>query len=74
MAKQHTETILHSAGAYIAVFEQARDGTWTGHVPDLPGVLGMVDTLEQAKRSVQEAIGYWIDDMTSRGQPIPQRV
>ena len=56
---------------YTAIFEQSGDGTWAGHVADLPGVLGMGDTLDRAKRSVQEAIGYWIDDMTERGQSVP---
>ena len=71
MAEQHIAAIEHPEGTYTAVFERAGEGTWSGRVPDLPGVLGMGDTLDEAKVSVQEAIGYWIEDMKRRGQPVP---
>lgn len=71
MAEQHTAPIEHPAGTYTAVFERAEEGTWSGHVPDLPGILGMGYTLDEAKASVQEAIRYWIEDMRERNEPIP---
>jgi predicted RNase H-like HicB family nuclease len=74
MAEQHTAPIEHLAETYTAVFERAGEGTWSGQVPDLPGVLGMGSTLDEAKVSVQEAIGHWIEDMRGRNEPIPSTV
>jgi predicted RNase H-like HicB family nuclease len=57
---------------YTAIFEQAEDGTWSGYAPDLPTILAMGDTLEEAKENMRTGIQLWIEDMNEQGLPIPK--
>ena len=41
---------------YDVVFERASDGTYSAHVPDLPGCVTSGDTLDETKRLIREAI------------------
>jgi predicted RNase H-like HicB family nuclease len=56
---------------YTAIFEQADDGGWSVHVPDLPTILVGADTREEAESLVREAIELHLDDLKEQGIPRP---
>jgi predicted RNase H-like HicB family nuclease len=57
---------------YTAIFEQAKDGGWSAHVPDLPTILVGADTFEDAKEKMKAAIQLYVEDMKEQGLPIPE--
>jgi len=56
---------------YTVLFEQAPDGGWGAHVPDLPVVAAGADTREETEQLIREAIVLYIDDLKQRGLPVP---
>jgi len=56
---------------YTVLLEQAADGGWSAHVPDLPTILVGSDTREEAESLVREAIELYLEDMRERGLKIP---
>jgi predicted RNase H-like HicB family nuclease len=55
---------------YTAVFEQAEDVTWSCYVPDLPRILAMGDTRDEAEADMKAAVDIWIGEMKAAGTPI----
>lgn len=47
-------------------------GGFLATVPDLPGCMSDGETPEEALRSVQEAIGEWIDEARRLGREVPK--
>jgi predicted RNase H-like HicB family nuclease len=45
---------------------------WGAEMPDLPGCLTCVDTLDQVREGIKEAIQDWIDVAIQDGEPIPE--
>ena len=60
---------------YLILIEQAADGKYGAHVPDLPGcaVCGY-DTPDDARESIATAIEMHIEGMVEDGQPVPEPV
>jgi len=56
---------------YTVLVEQAPDGSWSGHVPDLPTILVGGDTREDAVAMAREAISLYIEDMREQGLNVP---
>jgi predicted RNase H-like HicB family nuclease len=56
---------------YLIVFEKVADDNWSAFAPDVPGTGGMGDSVEEARSSLREGIGYMLDDMASRGIAAP---
>lgn len=56
---------------YQAIFEKAPDGTIWAYVPELGGVAGSGDTLDQARDSVAAGLRLWLDDARADGEAIP---
>ncbi|MEK9159443.1 MAG: type II toxin-antitoxin system HicB family antitoxin [Patescibacteria group bacterium] len=48
--------------SFLTVFTQEDDGRFSVSVPTLPGCFSQGDTLEEAKRNIQEAIELYLDD------------
>lgn len=57
---------------FLAVLEQAQDGTWSAYVPDLPGCTSFGPTREEAAANVREAIGGHLRALRETGQAIPE--
>jgi predicted RNase H-like HicB family nuclease len=55
---------------YTIVLEKADDGTWSGHAPDLPGLLLVGDTRDQLLATAPDAIADYIDAMRDCGLPM----
>ena len=56
---------------YTAIFEQAADGGWGAHVPDLPTIIVGADTREEAEKLVREAIELHLEDLKEQGLAVP---
>ena len=55
---------------YAIVIEKA-DGNYSVYVPDLPGCVATGATVEEAERSMREAIEFHLDGMREDGLRIP---
>ena len=59
---------------YIVIFEEAQDGGWGVYVPDLPGVVALGETREEAAERIQEALDAYAAEMNDLGKPLPRPV
>jgi predicted RNase H-like HicB family nuclease len=57
---------------YVVIFEQPEDGGWGAYLPDLPGVVALGDTRDEAAARIQEALDAYADEMRSLGQELPE--
>ena len=55
---------------YAIVIEKA-EGNYSAYVPDLPGCIATGATIEEAEKSIREAIAFHLDGMREDGTPIP---
>ncbi len=56
---------------YLIVIERA-DGNYSAYSPDLPGCVATGETLEEVKRSMQEAIQMHIQGLMEDHLPVPE--
>ncbi len=47
------------------------DNKWWAYIPDLPGVYGMGDTEDEAKKDITSALELYLEDILADGKPIP---
>ncbi len=58
---------------FEVIFTPQKEGGFTVEVPDLPGCISEGDTLEEAEKNIQEAIGLYLETLEERGIPLPKR-
>ena len=56
---------------YLIVFEQSENG-WGAIAPDAAGTYGLGETVDEARQSLREGIGYLVQDAVERGLPVPE--
>jgi predicted RNase H-like HicB family nuclease len=56
---------------YVVIYEQAEDDGWGAYMPDLPGVVALGVTREEAALRIQEALSAYAEDLQQRGQSLP---
>jgi predicted RNase H-like HicB family nuclease len=56
---------------YVVIYEQAEDGGWGAYLPDLPGVVSLGATREEAADRIEEALAAYVDELRSAGRPLP---
>ena len=56
---------------YTVIIEPADDGTFSVHVPDLPGCVSTGRTREEAIESIREAIQGHVKILRELGEPVP---
>ena len=56
---------------YVVVFEPTGNG-FSAYVPDLPGCVAAGDTHEEVETLIREAIGYHVELLKEKGEPIPE--
>jgi len=54
------------------VVEQADDGGYGAHVPDLPGIIAAGETLDEVLQLVREAIDLYLEELARTGEPVPE--
>ena len=56
---------------YLVVFEKGTD-SWGAFAPDVAGTAGLGDTVDEARQSLREGIGYIIEHAIETSLPIPE--
>lgn len=56
---------------YVVIYEQADDGGWGAYLPDVPGVVALGSTREEAAERIQEALEAYAEDLHDRGETLP---
>ncbi len=54
--------------SYLVLLKQEKDGRFSVSVPALPGCFSEGDTLEEAKKNIQEAITLYLEDESMEDQ------
>lgn len=57
---------------YVVIYEEAEDGGWGAYLPDLPGVVALGASREEAAARIQEALSAYAEDLEQRGQTLPE--
>ena len=57
---------------YLVIFEQAEDGGWGAHSPDVEGVFALGRTREEVEARMAEALSAHLGYLRDRGEPIPK--
>jgi predicted RNase H-like HicB family nuclease len=56
---------------FLVVIEWS-GSNWSAYSPDVPGCVAVGDSREEAEKNYKEALEVWIEEMKSRGLPIPE--
>jgi predicted RNase H-like HicB family nuclease len=56
---------------YVVIYEQAEDGGWGAYLPDLPGVVALGTSREEAAARIKEALTAYVEDLQQRGESLP---
>ena len=56
---------------YVVIYEQGEDGGWGAYLPDLPGVVALGATREEAAVRIREALAAYSEDIRERGETLP---
>lgn len=56
---------------YLVIYEQAEDGGWGAHAPDVDGVFALGTTREEVEARMAEALSAHLADLRDRGLPLP---
>ncbi len=56
---------------YVVVIEKTGNG-YGAYVPDLPGCVAAADTREETEVLIREAVGYHVELLREKGDPIPK--
>jgi predicted RNase H-like HicB family nuclease len=57
---------------YLVIYEQADDGAWGAHSPDVEGVFALGASREEVEQRMAEALSAHLDYLRDRGQPVPE--
>lgn len=57
---------------YLVVYEQADDGAWGAHSPDVDGVFALGATRTEVEQRMTEALGAHIAYLREAGTPVPE--
>ncbi len=55
---------------YTVIYEKGPT-SWGAYVPDLPGVITVADSREEAERLIQEAVEFHLEGLRGEGLSIP---
>ena len=57
---------------YIAVAEDAGDGSWSAYVPDLPGCTAGGATPDEALENVRVSVQLWLEEAKAHNEELPE--
>lgn len=57
---------------YLVIYEQAEDGGWGAHSPDIEGVIALGRSREEVEARMAEALAAFIELLREEGRPIPE--
>jgi predicted RNase H-like HicB family nuclease len=56
---------------YLVIYEQADDGGWGAHSPDVEGVFALGTTRDEVESRMAEALAAHIAYLREAGRPVP---
>ena len=56
---------------YLVIYEQAEDGAWGAHSPDVDGVFALGRTRDEVESRIAAALSAHLDYLRESGRPIP---
>ena len=57
---------------YLVIYEQAEDGGWGAHSPDVEGVYALGRTRQEVEARMAEALAAALEHFRQEGVPIPE--
>jgi len=57
---------------YVVIIETAADGSYSAHIPDLPGCVSCGESADEVRRLIEEAVELHIESLRRHGEPVPQ--
>ncbi|MBA2504736.1 MAG: type II toxin-antitoxin system HicB family antitoxin [Thermoleophilaceae bacterium] len=57
---------------YLVIYEQAEDGGWGAHSPDVEGVYALGDTRDEVERRMAGALQFHFEILREEGKAIPE--
>jgi predicted RNase H-like HicB family nuclease len=57
---------------YLVIYEQAEDGAWGAHSPDVEGVFALGETREEVEARMAEALSAHLSYLRESGQTVPE--
>ena len=58
--------------SYLVIYEQAEDGGWGAHSPDVDGVFAVGETREEVDARMEEALSAHLSYLRESGRPVPE--
>lgn len=56
---------------YLVIYEQAEDGGWGAHSPDVEGVFAFGASRAEVEQRISEALSAHLDYLRESGHPVP---
>ena len=57
---------------YLVIYEQAEDGGWGAHSPDVEGAFALGRTREEVEQRMAEALSAQLELLREQGRPLPE--
>jgi predicted RNase H-like HicB family nuclease len=57
---------------YLVIYEQAEDGGWGAHSPDVEGIFALGVSRKEVEERVAEALAAHLDLVRERGDELPE--
>lgn len=57
---------------YVIIIETADDGSYSAHVPDLPGCVSCGESADEVRQLIEEAVELHIESLRRHGEPVPR--
>ena len=57
---------------YLVIYEQAEDGGWGAHSPDVEGVFALGATRQEVEQRMAEALGAHLELLRERCERVPE--
>jgi len=57
---------------YLVIYEQAEDGGWGAHSPDVEGVFALGGSRDEVERRMTEALTAHLASLRERGEQVPE--
>ena len=58
--------------SYLVIYEQAEDGRWGAHSPDVEGVVAVGQTREEVEARISEALPAHLAYLRESGRLVPE--
>jgi predicted RNase H-like HicB family nuclease len=59
-----------SENEYAVIYEEGPT-SWGAYVPDLPGCIGIGNTFDEVRQSIETSIEIYVETLRKDGRPIP---